>query len=74
MLWAMLCRETLGPTIRADVTLTGTANLSIVADHLQPLMERIIPDSLGLFQQENAPCYQAQYHFAKGKLASFLST
>lgn len=33
-------------------------HLCVVAGHLRPFMELIVLDSLGLFQQENAPCYE----------------
>lgn len=32
-------------------------HLCVVAGHLQPFMDMIVFASLGLFQQENAPCY-----------------
>lgn len=55
----MLCWETLGPAIHVDVTLTHTTFLSIVADHVHPFMETVLPDGSGLFQQDNAPCHKA---------------
>lgn len=35
----MFCWETLGPAIHADVSLTGTTYLNIVADHAHPFVE-----------------------------------
>ncbi len=46
--WAMFGWETLGPGINADVTLTSTVCLKIVADHVHPFE--------GFFQQDNTPC------------------
>ena len=60
MLWAMLWWETLGPAIHVDVTLTHTAYLSIVADHVHPFMEKVFPDGYGLIQQDNAPFHKAK--------------
>ncbi|KAK3564923.1 hypothetical protein QTP86_031044 [Hemibagrus guttatus] len=60
MLWAMFCWETLGPAIHVDVTLTRTTYLSIVTDHVHPLMETVFPDGCGLFQQDNAPCHKVK--------------
>ncbi|KAK3523387.1 hypothetical protein QTP86_029885, partial [Hemibagrus guttatus] len=56
----LFCWETLGPAIPLDVTLTRTTYLSIVADHVPPLMETLFPDVCGLFQQDNVPCYKAK--------------
>lgn len=36
MLWAMFCRETLGPGIRMEITLTRTTHLEIVEQHITP--------------------------------------
>ena len=60
VLWAMFCWETLGPAIHADVILTRTTYLSIVADHVHPFMEKVFPDGCGLFQQDNAPYHKAK--------------
>ena len=46
----MFCRETLGPAIHVDVTLTRTNYLSIVTDHVHPFMATVFPDGIGLFQ------------------------
>ena len=58
MLWAMLCWETLGPSIHEDVTLTHTTYQSPVADHVHPFMEMVFPDGCGLFRRDNATCYK----------------
>ena len=50
MCWAMFCRETLGPGIHADVTLTGTTYLNIVSDQVYPLMRTAFHDGSLLFQ------------------------
>ncbi|KAK3520422.1 hypothetical protein QTP70_024176, partial [Hemibagrus guttatus] len=60
MLCAMFCWETLGPAIHVIVTLTHTTSLSIVADHVHPVMETVFPDACGLFQQDNAPCHKTK--------------
>lgn len=33
----------------------GSCHLSIVADHVHPLMETVFPDGCGLFQQDHLP-------------------
>jgi len=40
----------------------ATASLSIVSDHVHPLMATMYPSSDGYFQQDNAPC-QSSNHF-----------
>jgi len=40
--------------------LNATAYLSIVFDHVHPLMATMYPSSDGYFQQDNAPCHKAQ--------------
>ncbi len=51
---------TLGPLIPIDHRLNATAYPSIVADHVHPFMTTVYPSSDGYFQQDNAPCHQAQ--------------
>lgn len=46
--------------IHVDVTLTCTAYLSIVADHLQPFMEMVFTIGCGSFQQDNVPSHKAK--------------
>lgn len=60
MLWAIFCWGTLGPVIHVDVTLTCTANQSLVADHVHPFTEIVIPDGYGLFEQDNHRCHKAK--------------
>ncbi len=60
MLWAMFCKETLGPAIHVNVTLTRTTYLSIIADHGHPFMETVFSGGCGLFQQDNVPCNKAK--------------
>ena len=60
IIWAMFCWETLSPAINVNVTMTHTTYLSIVADHVHPLMETVFPDGCGLFQQDNKPCHKAK--------------
>ena len=56
LLWAVFCWETLGSGLHADVPLTHTTSLEIVADHVHPFMARVFLDGSGLFQQDNGPC------------------
>ncbi|KAK3511397.1 hypothetical protein QTP70_007233 [Hemibagrus guttatus] len=56
----MFCRETLGPAVHVDVTLTRTTYLSTVTVYVHPFMETVFPDGCGLFQQDNAPCHKAK--------------
>jgi len=52
--------HTLGPLVPIEHNLNATAYLSIVADHVHPLMTTVHPSSDDYFQQDNAPCHQAQ--------------
>lgn len=58
-LWNNRRRAALGCVLQGDVGSceVDRHHLCVVAGHLQPFIELIVPDSLGLFQQENAPCY-----------------
>ena len=42
------------------VTMTCTTYLSIVADHMHPLIEMVFSDGCGLFQQNNELCLKAK--------------
>ncbi|GFY34013.1 transposable element Tcb2 transposase [Trichonephila clavipes] len=44
----------MGLLIRLDTTLTGESYVSILSDHLHPLMFIVHSDGLGGFQQDNA--------------------
>lgn len=44
----------LGSCIHVDVTLARTIYPSIVADHVHPCMEKVLPNGCGLSQQDNA--------------------
>jgi len=43
--------------------LNATAYLSIVSDHVHPIMATMYPPSDGYFQQDNAPCHKARIIF-----------
>ncbi len=58
MVWGIFSWHTLGPIILIDHRLNATAYLSIVADHVYPLMTTVYPSSDGYFQQDNAPCHK----------------
>lgn len=57
---ARFCWGTLGPVIHVDVTLTCTANQSLVVDHVHPFTEIVIPDGCGFFEQDNPRCHKAK--------------
>lgn len=40
-------------------TLTHNTYPCIVADHVRPVMEKVLPDGCGLFQ-DNTPCHKAE--------------
>lgn len=42
MLWTVFLRDTKGPSIHVDVTLTCTTYLAIVSDHVYPFFEPIL--------------------------------
>ncbi len=50
----------LGTLWAPEHCLNTTAYLSIVADHVHPFMTTVYPSSDGYFQQDNAPCHEAQ--------------
>jgi len=60
MVWGMYSWHTLGPSVPIGHCLNATAYLSIVSDHVHPLMAILYPSSDGYFQQDNAPCYKAR--------------
>ncbi len=60
MVWGIFSWHTLGPLVPIDHCFNATAYLSIVADHVYPFMTTVYPSSDGYFQQDNAPCHQAQ--------------
>ncbi len=63
MVWGIFSWHTLGPLVPIEHRLNATAYLSIVADHLHPLLYDYsvgYPSSDGYFQQDNAPCDKAQ--------------
>ncbi len=61
MVWGIFSWHTLGPLVPIGRNLnTTTACLSIVADHVHPVMTTVYPSSDGYFQQYNAPCHKAQ--------------
>lgn len=51
----------MGPRIHMDVTLTFTTYLKIVADHVHSFMATVFPGSIGLLQQDDAPCHTAKF-------------
>lgn len=56
---AMFCWKTSVPVIHVDITLTRAIYLSTVADHVQLLIETVLPGGSGLFQQD-VPCKKAK--------------
>ncbi len=62
LVWGIFSWHTVGPLVPIEHHLkaTATAYLSIVADHVHPLMTTVYPSSDGYFQQDNAPCHKAQ--------------
>lgn len=55
-----LPKETLGPAIHVDVTLTHSTYISIISDHIHPFMETVYHDGCDLLQQDNAPSCKAE--------------
>ncbi len=60
VVWGIFSWHTLCPLVPIDHCFNATAYLSIVADHVHPFMTTVYPSSDGYFQQDNAPCHQAQ--------------
>uniref|UniRef100_A0A9J8B744 Transposable element Tc1 transposase n=1 Tax=Cyprinus carpio carpio TaxID=630221 RepID=A0A9J8B744_CYPCA len=60
MVWGMFSWHTLGPLVPIEHRLNATVYLSIVSDHVHPIMTTVYPSSDGYFQQDNAPCHKAQ--------------
>lgn len=52
--------EKLEPVIYVDVTFTHTTYLSIVANHVHPAMDIVLPDGCGLFQQDDVLSHKAK--------------
>ncbi len=59
MVWGIFSWQTLGPLVLMEHRLNTTDYLSIV-DHVHPFMTTVYQSSDDYFQQDNAPCYQAQ--------------
>ncbi len=60
MVWGIFSWHTLCPLVPIEHRLNTTAYLSIVADHVLPFMTTVYPSYDGYFQQDNAPCHEAQ--------------
>ncbi len=60
MVWGIFYWQSLGPLVPNEHCLNATAYLSIVSDHVHPFMTTVYPSSDGYFQQDNAPCHEAQ--------------
>ncbi|GFX04274.1 transposable element Tcb2 transposase [Trichonephila clavipes] len=54
MVWGVYSWRDMGPLIRLDTTLTGARYVSILSDHLRPLISIVHSDGLGKFQQDSA--------------------
>ncbi|GFX90962.1 transposable element Tcb2 transposase [Trichonephila clavipes] len=52
--WEVCSWSDMGVLIRLDTILTGNRYVSIMSDHLHPLMYIVHSDGLGEFQQDNA--------------------
>ena len=59
-LWPTFGWENLSPSIHADATVTHTAYLKIVAEHIHTFTAMVFPDGSGLFQQDNTSCRAAK--------------
>ncbi|GFX56161.1 uncharacterized protein TNCV_3062471 [Trichonephila clavipes] len=44
-----------GPLIRLDLTMTGQRYISILSDHMHPIMSCVHSDGRGRFLQDNEP-------------------
>ncbi|GFX51787.1 transposable element Tcb2 transposase [Trichonephila clavipes] len=55
MVWGVCNWRDMRPLIRLDATLPGNRYVSILSDHLQPLISIVYYDGFGEFQQDNAP-------------------
>ncbi len=60
MVWGIFSWHTLGLLVPIEHRLNATAYLSIVADHVHLFMTTVYPSSDDYFQQDNAPCHEAQ--------------
>ncbi len=56
MVWGIFSLHILGPVVPIEHCL----NSSIFADHVHPFRTTVSPSSDGYFQQDNAPCHEAQ--------------
>ncbi len=50
----------MGPLVPIKHCLIATAYLSIVANHVHPIMTTVYPSSDGYLQQDNVPCHKAK--------------
>ncbi len=60
MVWGIFSWQTLRPLVPIMHRLNATAYLSIVSEHVHPLMTTVYPSCDGYFKQDNAPCHKAQ--------------
>ncbi len=60
MVWGIFSWQTLRPLVPIMHRLNATAYLSIVSEHVHPLMTTVYPSRDGYFKQDNAPCHKAQ--------------
>jgi len=61
MVSRMFSWHTLDPLVPIGHCLNDAAYLSIVSDHVHPFMATRNPFSDGYFQQDNAPCHEANH-------------
>ncbi len=60
MVWGIFSWHTLGPLVQIEHHLNTTVFLSIVADHVHPIMTTVYSSSDEYFQQDNASRHKAQ--------------
>lgn len=59
MIWGAISHRGLGPLVVLHGRVTGQDYVSILADHLHPMLQTVFPDERPVYQDDNAPIHTA---------------
>ncbi|GBM41579.1 hypothetical protein AVEN_215741-1 [Araneus ventricosus] len=60
VVWSVCSWRNMGPLIRLEMTLAGDRYVSILSNHLNPLMPIVHSDGFGQFPQDNATPHRSR--------------
>ena len=59
MLWGAMSHRGLGPLVVLDGRINAAVYVSILADHLHPMVQYLFPNSRPVFEEDNSPVHTA---------------